>query len=219
MARTRVPDLPPLPNRASPHARKWQEIAAEFVGGSELSVLHALLISHLRKREFPPDAPILFRRLWVEQGDRLLHSLSTRWLISAITTFGDHGATEAERLLGAKAGVLFAAMKIYEAERLYSGLSPSDAHPHKRPAHVEMPMGMTQFSLATGGLDINLLAPIWRDAGQVPVAGPIVLALMGRLNADPGTVFARLQTMRAAKADAKAARQRRHEGPARPLTP
>jgi hypothetical protein len=58
---------------------------------------------------------------------------------------------------------------------------------------------MEPFSLASGGLDINLLAPLWQRAQEVPVLGPIACDLLDRLNHDPGTVFARVQAMRERK--------------------
>ncbi|MGQ0563605.1 MAG: hypothetical protein ACT4OK_00855 [Gemmobacter sp.] len=193
------PDWPALPPDASGHARKAEEIAPEFAGRSMLFHLHALLIAHLRKRRFPDQAPALFRRLWTEHPDALRAGLSTRWLISAVITFGEHGATEGERSLGREMGMLFSAMKLYEFERLFSGQAPDQPFRLGRRAGADMPMGMEPFSLATGGLDINLLAPLWQRALDEPVMGPLACDLLHRLNTDHGTVFARLQAMREKK--------------------
>ena len=210
---------PPLEEGASDHARKLHELAPEFVGQSALLLLHAILVAHLRKRSWPDAAPILFRRLWSEQAAFLLGALSTRWLISAVVTFGTHGATEAERSLGRTGDVLLSTMKLYENERRFGGLAPAEPHGLGRKAAADLPMGMTPFSLATGGLDVNLLAPIWAAAREVPVAGPPMLALLRRLNADPGTVFARLKHMREQKAARAQNRRRREPGPERPRAP
>jgi hypothetical protein len=200
IAAAMVPDpWPALPDTASRHAQKAREIAPEFAGQSMLFHLHALLVAHLRKRGFPPHAPALFRRLWVEQGDALRAGLSTRWLISAVITFGDHGATEAERSLGRELGMMFGLMKLYEFERLFSGHPPDQPFRLGKRADAPLPLGMEPFSLASGGLDINLLAPLWQRAQEVPVLGPIACDLLDRLNHDPGTVFARVQAMRERK--------------------
>ena len=190
---------PPLPEGASRHAQKSRELAPEFAGQSALFHLHALLIAHLRKRGFPEHAPVLFRRLWVERAPDLIPGLSTRWLMSAAITFGDHGATEGERSLGREMGMLFSLMKLYEFERLFSGNAPGQPFRMGNRAEADLPLGMERFSLATGGLDINLLAPLWQRALAEPVLGPLACDLLGRLNHDPGTVFARLQAMRAKK--------------------
>jgi hypothetical protein len=197
IARETVPlDGPPLPADASRHAQKAREVAPEFVGQSALYHLHALLVAHLRKRRFPDHAPALFRRLWMEKGDDLRANLSTRWLMSAVITFGDHGATEGERSLGREMGMLFSLMKLYEFERLFSGSPPDQPFRIGKRADADLPMGMEPFSLATGGLDINLLAPLWSRALDEPVMGPVACDLLHRLNRDHGTIFARLQAMR-----------------------
>lgn len=54
----------------------------------------------------------------------MFEHLDPRWLVSAITTFGDHGSTEVQRRVGQSMTVLFGAMKLYESERRYSGLGP-----------------------------------------------------------------------------------------------
>ncbi len=161
--------------------------------------MNALCIAHLRKRSFPPEAPRLFRRIWSEQGALLCDSLDTRWLISSIVTFADHGETEAQRRIGTALNVLFSLMKLYEAERLYSGHAPDAPFTLGKRAKAALPMGMAGFSLTAGGLDVNLLAPIWDEARRTPVAGPLACRLLERLNTDGGTVFRRLSHLRAAQ--------------------
>ncbi|WP_444665592.1 hypothetical protein [Cereibacter changlensis] len=199
------PVLPEPSRPASGQSRKLQELRAELAGQSELALLNALCIAHLRKRGFPPEAPPLFRRIWTEQGEALLKSLDSRWLISSIITFADHGETEAQRRLGASMQVLFSLMKLYEAERLHSGHAPQQPFRLNRRAAAPLPLGMTGFSIASGGLDVNLLAPIWDEALRTPVAGPLACHLLERMNADPGTVFRRLAMMREALKARKAA--------------
>lgn len=196
----------PLPDGASSHAAKEHELRCEFAGQSQLLVLHGLLIAHLRKRRFPSHAPQLFRRLWVEQGAYLLETLSTRWLISAIITFGEHGTTPSEQALGREMGMMFSMMKLYEFERLHSGKPPEAAFGLRR-VDAELPLGMTPFSLASGGLDINLLAPVWQRAMEEPVMGPPACLLLDRLNQDEGGLFRRITAMRAKKHARIAARK------------
>ncbi|QCO54931.1 hypothetical protein EOK75_03490 [Pseudorhodobacter turbinis] len=194
--------LPPtsadLPKGASRHAAKEHELRSELGGQSELVLLHALVIAHLRKRRFPGHTPALFRKIWSEQSPYLLGCLNTRWLISAVITFGEHGATAREKLLGREMGMLFSIMKLYEFERLHSGKAPDETFGLRR-IDAEMPLEMTPFSLASGGLDINLLAPLWQRAQEEPVMGPLAYALLDRLNHDKGGIFRRISAMRAKK--------------------
>ena len=196
----------PLSEGASRYALKEHELRVELTGESELVFLHAFLISHLRKRRFPEQAPLLFRKLWVEQAPYLLKTLSTRWLISAVITFGEHGATPSEQALGREMGMLFSMMKLYEFERLHSGKAPNEAFGLRR-VDAALPMDMTPFSLATGGLDINLLAPVWQRAMDEPVMGALACLLLDRLNTDPGGLFRRIAEMRGKKRARIAARK------------
>jgi hypothetical protein len=189
----------PLPDGSSPHARKWHDIRQELAGRSELAALNAILIAHLRKRRAPRDAAPLFRRIWAEQAGALIAELSARWLISSAITFGDHGMTEGERSLGREVNVLFSLIKLYEFERLQGGSDPTGAR-MKRAHPGPLPLQMEPFSLLTGGLDVNLLAPIWARAEAEPVMGPLVLALLDRLNAEPGVIFRRLAALRGRRA-------------------
>lgn len=197
---------PPLPQYSSRHAAKEHELRCDLGGESELVLLHGLVVAHLRKRGFPDHAPDLFNKIWREQSDYLLSTLSTRWLISAVITFGEHGQTMSEQALGRELGMLFSLMKLYEFERLFSGKRPEEAF-GLRKVDAELPLGMTPFSLATGGLDINLLAPIWQRAQAEPVMGPLACTLLARLNDDPGGLFRRIGAMRAKKRARIAARK------------
>jgi hypothetical protein len=195
-----VPPAPPPPappaRPASSLARKRHALAREFAGQSELALLNALVISCLRRRAWPDAAPVLFRRIWAEQGEALIASLSSRWLVSSVITFADHGTSESERYLGQSLRMLFKLVKLYEFERLYSGRRPEEPFRLRDKVQSPLPMDINPFSLREGGLDINLLAPLWRRALGEPVMGPLACALLDRLNADPGTVLRRLALMR-----------------------
>lgn len=180
----------------SHYKRKLWQLRRELEGKSELAVLNANLIVHLRRATFPDHAPALFRRLWAEQGNVLMQELSTRWLISSVITFGDFGETEAQRRIGLSLNVLFSLMKLYEFERMGSGLGPDELFRQKRKRGSRLPLGMLDFGLDGGGLDYNLLAPIWQAALDDLVVGPLACLLLDRLNADDSTLFRRLQRMR-----------------------
>jgi hypothetical protein len=196
-----------LPEGSSRFAQKKHELKQDLAGKSELALLNGLLIAHMRKRRFPGHAPQLFYRIWQEHPDQLLQELSTRWLISSAITFGEAGATEDERSLGREMGMLFSLMKLYEYERLYSGLPPEKPFALRNRIAADLPLDMPGFSLVSGGLDINLLAPLWDRALRQPVLGPLACHLLDRLNADKGTLFRRIGAMREAKRARLAARK------------
>ena len=109
----------PRAKSISGHMRKSVELNDEFIGHPELCKLHGLLIAHLRKTDQPAHTMDLFTRLWDTEADFLFQHLDPRWLVSAITTFGDHGQTDVQRRVGQSMTVLFGAMKLYESERLF----------------------------------------------------------------------------------------------------
>lgn len=181
---------------ASGFAKKRHALAIDLAGHSELALLNALVIAHLRKRDYPSHAPALFRKIWSEHGDTLLATLPTRWLISSAITFADHGPTEADRRVAQSLNILFSVMKIYEFERQFSGTGAGVAFGIDKRLKEPLPLGMPDFSLASGGLDINLLAPIWKAAIGAPTISPLACHLLESLNSDPQTIFRRLNTMR-----------------------
>ncbi|MBO9477794.1 hypothetical protein J7382_09630 [Shimia sp. R11_0] len=181
-------------------ARKRRQIAEEFVGLSELAFLNAQLISNLRKRAYPAQAPALFRRIWAEEADHLLDTLNLRWLVSSVQTFADHGETAAQREAGQGLRMLFGMMKLYEFERSFGGLDPSKEHGFGKRVKTRLPLDMEPFSLLHGGLDINVIAPVWELSQKDPVIAPLAEHLLQALIAERGGVFRRLAQMRAKKA-------------------
>ncbi|MBL4917342.1 hypothetical protein [Szabonella alba] len=208
LARRRLPaTASPLPEGASGHAQKRHELQADLAGQSELALLNGLLIAHLRKRRYPAHVPALFHRIWREQGTALMQDLSPRWLISSLISFAEAGTTEEERSLAREMGMLFSLMKLYEFERLHSGSPPDKPFALRQKVKADLPMGMPPFSLVSGGLDINLLAPLWDRAQRLDVLGPLACHLLDRLNGDPGTLFRRIAAMRSRKRARIEARQ------------
>jgi hypothetical protein len=206
LAATIPPPDPLPPGGVSLHAEKLHGIRTDLVGRPELAALNAILIAHLRKSRPPRDAAPLFRRIWTEHGAELMPHLPGRWLISSVITFGDHGETEAQRRIGLGMNVFFSLMKLYEFERLYSGHAPDQPFRRRRLRGKSMPLGMPNFALIGGGLDVNLLAQLWHEARSEPVAGALACHLLDRLNTDPGNLFRRIGLMRIAKRAALAAK-------------
>ncbi|MCV2893922.1 hypothetical protein [Lentibacter sp. XHP0401] len=190
-------------------ALKRSMIAPEFIGLSELAFLNAQLIAHLRRSIYPPEAPALFRRLWAEHPEHLLGQLDLRWQVSSAMTFADHGQAGPEQALGASLKMLFGLIKLYEFERLFTGLAPSEIHRFGSRSKAAMPLKMDQYSLNHGGLDVALLAPLYAQAEDAPVLKPLALTLLHALNAEGGTIFRRLDTMKERRAKARSKKENR----------
>ena len=190
------PSAPELKSSRSTFARKYRELAKEFSGQPALLHLHGLLIANLRRKGQPEQTAALFSRLWAEEAAFLLDHLDTRWLVSAVTTFGDHGLTPGTRQLGQALSVMFGMMKLYETERLYSGHAPDQAFAPKDRSAKTLAMQMDAYSLTGGGLDVNLLGGLWQQAENEPVLRPLAQRLLELLVEDDKTVFRRLRTMR-----------------------
>ncbi|MEE4346775.1 MAG: glycosyltransferase family 2 protein, partial [Paracoccaceae bacterium] len=209
---------PGVDGSRSTYARKLRELSDEFDGLPALMLLHGLLIAHLRRRSAPPHTAALFLRLWAEESDWLLARLDARWLVSAITTFGDHGATEVQRRVGQSLSLMFGMMKLYETERLYSGVPPDEAFAWAKRPQTPLALQMDTYALGGGGLDVNMLGRMWQDAGTDPVLAPLARHLLELLIADDRTVFRRLRLMRRQREKAQKAEgvrpKRGHAAPA-----
>lgn len=144
--------------------------------------------------------------MWAEESAHLLDQLDPRWLVSALTTFGDHGATEVQRRVGQAMTVLFGTMKLYESERRYSGFAADRPFPLKGQDRGALPLEMDAFHLPAGGLDVNMLGRLWQDAAEDAVLRPLAHHLLDLLIHDPRTVFRRLRVMRRRKERRDAAR-------------
>ncbi len=179
----------------SGYAKKRRDLQLEFEGEPEICFLNGLVIANLRKNEFPDHAPALFQKIWTEHGDFLLRRLPLRWLVSTITTFGDHGVTEARRHVGRSMTMLFGMIKLYEFERLYSGYAPATAYDSASKINTRLPLDIPSYSLKGGGLDVALLTRLWKDAQDDPVVKPLACHLLDAINDDPSTLFRRLRHM------------------------
>lgn len=191
---------PSVAGSVSTFARKLRDLSQEFDGLPELMLLHGLLIAHLRRRTAPEHTAALFLRLWAEESQWLLARLDPRWLVSAITTFGDHGTSDVQRRVGQSLGLLFGMMKLYETERLYSGAAPDAPFGWSKQAPTRLALQMDPYAIGGGGLDVNMLGRLWQDAQTDPVIAPLASHLLEALIKDDSTVFSRLRRMRRQRA-------------------
>jgi hypothetical protein len=173
---------------------KLQQLRYEMRGQSEIFALHAFLIAILRRRPTSELARQLFLRLWSEDGARLAKELAPRWLISAATTFADHGATTDQRLGGQGLALLFDLIKLHDSERRLSGRLNSSGFPRiKGRSKDDLAFDLEGYSLRRGDMDKNILARLWRHGENDQVIAPLCQRMLGDLVREPRTVFARIQ--------------------------
>ena len=190
-----APDLSSMPKNRKHALRKQALIQEEFLGQPELWALHAMCIAILRRRSPPPEAKQLFMRIWTEQGGTLARDLPVRWLISAATTFADHGETIDQRLGGQGLMMLFDLIKLHDSERRHSGQKNSDGFPRSRsgPKPDELGFGLEPYSLPNGDLDMNMLARLWRHAENDAVFRPLGMRMLQMVMHEPRSIFGRIQ--------------------------
>ncbi|MBD3788294.1 MAG: hypothetical protein IE922_15270, partial [Sphingomonadales bacterium] len=177
-------------------ARNLAREMATDPGTTALEALHANLVMILRRADPPPAALALFFRIWDEQGAELAQSMPTRWRLSAAQCFADHGRTEAERSIGAQIALMFGIVKLYEAERRFSGHPAWEIFPARAPHPGPLPMGMAPYDLATGDLALNIMARLARGASTAGAMRPIAEALLNEFDRSNRSILRRLKRMK-----------------------
>lgn len=186
---------------------KRLELTQEFEGKSELLVIHGLCIACLRRDSPSEETIALFHKLWCDYRPQLLNQLSMRWLISAATTFGDHGQNPTQLKVGSNLEMLFGLYKLYESERLHAGNEPSQPSPFKTDKSLKLPFGMTKYAIAGGDLDQQLLGKLYLEACDDPIMEDLCHHLLNLLISTDKSVFARLRVLRERRAARKRAQQ------------
>ncbi|WP_299962084.1 hypothetical protein [uncultured Roseobacter sp.] len=192
LADRRLPDMSQAPEISRRDIRDQAEILRYHLRRkSELAHLTALTISYLRRATPHTDkARALFHRIWHEQGHRLINELSTRWLLSTLQTFLDHGQTEAQRAIGT-AGYFYGNMlKTYEAERAIEG-RPADA-PYEAltPQTDNRFRGLDRYPVGGSDLMLNMNALALELAQRDDTAGLVLQEFLLRVKTAE-TVFSR----------------------------
>ncbi len=180
--------------------RKWLELQIEFEGQSELFRLHAMVIAMSRRTDPPADALPLFFRIWNEQGPLMAKKLSTRWLISAATTFADCGQNGDQRALGMGLSLLFDLIKLHDSERRNAGLSGDTPAPFVRPKdRPPLAYDMAAYSFEKGDLDKVMLARLWQLSERDATIAPLAVAMLRMVMVDQRSIFGRAQALKPPK--------------------
>jgi hypothetical protein len=170
-----------------------------FVGKSELVYINALCIAYLRRRSIHAEhAQSLFMRLWREEGEFLSEAVSSRWMLSSLMTFMDHGETETQRLIGAVGTSFGNSVKIYEWEQTARGSFSDDFDLAEGLAKkVEGVSNIGRISIANADIFRNMLASYVDLALRDPVAGRVLITFLIRIHG-ANTIFSRLDNAKLA---------------------
>ena len=198
---TAAPDpalLARIPDPVRDARDKYALLQRDFVDQPQILTLHALTIAASRNGDAPAIARETFVEIWRQHAAFLLKTLSPRWQISALQTFRSFGENEAQRRCASEMTVLFSLSKLYESERLYSGLKSKENFDIETRAKGGILFKLPIFSLRAGDLDRNLLGLLWDRAERDPVLRPLACRLLTELNRDNANIFRRLRLMRRA---------------------
>ena len=193
-----APEKFPEGGRASMENQR-EILRFRFNGLPETALVFGLAISYLRRStRHTAHASYIYQRLWMEEYPLLLGVLPTRWLISAFQTFMEHGATSAQRELGAAAYFYANMLKIYEGERALEGLQPDSLYPENTPAAQSGMPSLDRYELGGTDLLLNTNALLLERATSDSTAGRVVQEFLVRLKG-AHSVFTRHDRSRKAR--------------------
>ena len=195
-----LPTDTPLPSFSREDIRNQSSILDYHMRGkSKLAKLNALTISYLRRNtEHTEKARLLFHRIWREFGPLLINELTTRWLISTLQTFLDHGENESQRLIGAGGYFYANMMKIYEGERAIEGREQDATYEGASPLTRNKFAGMDRYQVGGTDLLLNTNALALDLAMRDDVAGLVLIEFLLRVKGS-ANVFTRMDRTRKKK--------------------
>jgi hypothetical protein len=166
-------------------------------GLPEPCFLLGMLISYLRRDTVHTAKALdLFLRFWTHEHEMLIAFLPTRWLISSLQTFLDHGRSPEQRVVGA-AGYFFAnTVKAYEAERALEGLEVDRTYDSPFPKITKLGgVGLDRFDLGRTDLMVNTLSLLFETSLGDELSGRVLRELILRLKAGH-SLFSRMDQSR-----------------------
>lgn len=164
-------------------AEHIEQLKLEFVGQPALNHYHASLIVLIR-REVDVDANFeKLKALWLVERDFLLHSLNTRWIISACDTFIDLHEDVTLKAILMNAVLLINTLKLQETERYLCDqpLEVNIEHQHKlQNERYALFDGTSAFAVGT---DDTLRNMRWRldQICSLHYLGQLVIEIFERL--------------------------------------
>ncbi len=165
-------------------------------GLPEPCFLMGMSISYLRRNtEHTENAASVFFNLWTHEHANLLAFLPTRWLISSLQTFLDHGRSENDRLIGSTGYFLANTIKAYEAERGLEGLNADDVYPYITPRGRNGGFGLDRFDLGRTDLLLNTLSLAYEISLRDVISGRVLREFLRRVKSGH-SIFSRMDRSR-----------------------
>lgn len=175
---------------------QYRILKYHFRKRSFLSFYNALSISYLRRHtEHTAKARDVFHKIWEVHGVLLINTISTRWLISTLQTFYEHGKNESQRMIGASGYFYGNMIKIYEGERALEGSQPDAVYANQYPQIKSGFRGLDLYRVGGTDLHLNTNAHLLEVSSKDPVAGIVLQELLLRTE-KAQTVFSRMDQTR-----------------------
>jgi len=185
-------DSVPSYGRKADLDRHFEMLEKEFAGQPAALLYHACLIVQIRRGVQLENSLEKFFALWDQHCERLTSELDSRWLVSALDTFSDHGRNSVEHTT-AMAGVLLVnTIKLYETERLVTGQRDNPGPYAEIKGRQPLHDGLTAFVIGEGDMVRNMLERTRRlNTGNT---GSILQELLNR-SCCSDTVFKRFRSV------------------------
>jgi hypothetical protein len=157
---------------------KFHELRHSFQGSSELCYFHAELIVKIRRGIDVSSNWATFSTLWQCEGKYLCSKLNSRWLLSALDTFADHG-TPLERPTALMIVTFFNAIRLAESERIGEVDIPI-AGKDLPPARLPLWDGIETYNFAKGDMLRNMIQRMRRVAAEQQSLSMIMETMFSR---------------------------------------
>jgi hypothetical protein len=157
---------------------KLQSLRCEFENAPELCFLHAATIVKIRRGVDPLTNLSMFFDMWMAETSFLCRQLNSRWLVSAVDTYADHG-DEVERPTALMISGFFNAIKLSESERLLA--REPGVHQHNLPEPgVPLWDGISAYNFEKGDMLRNLIDRMRDVASNRAIFGAILETMLIR---------------------------------------
>lgn len=160
----------------------------EFIGESELTFYHTLLIILIRRGYQLTRTFALFEQLWHEHCDYLIEHLPLRWLVSACDTLVDFSDSAVRRAILMNVTSIINTVKLYET-KLFLLTDNTQPLPHNVDAlyakHTNWQDGLTFFRLGTDDTLEQMRRRFLRFDEDDDFATTLLLAVFYRLHDIP----------------------------------
>jgi len=165
-------------------------------GKPEICLLNSLTISYLRRNtDHAAKARRLFLRIWAEHGDFVAKKLNTRWVLSTVQTFAEHGENEQQRQIGMAGFIYGTLIRASEVERGYQKLEPDAIYPTKMARMDNRFRHLGGYPVGGTDMLFNLNAVMVGLAATDDAAGRVLFELLRRIRAGD-TLFSRMDKTR-----------------------